>query len=380
MSSIRRVRNCFAGGAALWFLVSAACVLLSNGGCDRANGPNPNPNPGPAAGGSAKRIVILINMPSPYWDAGRFGMQQAEQDFKLGDAGLTAVMESNDGTAPGQVEKLRQFGTQSDIVAVAVSPIDATNAAIADEMESLRKKGVFVIAVDNDLDREKFRGSREFYIGTDNLAAGRELGIAAKALLPSGGEYVDFVGTTGAQNAVDRMNGIQEAAGEPFKELDRMSDVGDRTKARENVRNALQNHPEVKLLCGIYSYNAPAIVDVVREMNKRDQLKILTFDAEEGAIEQMGEGQIDAMVVQDPYAMCYTSVKLLKALLEKDEATVKELYPHGDQPDGDLLDTGIKVVAPADSPLKAELFGKSTKFLTLDEFRQWLAKYNLKSS
>ncbi len=346
-------------------------------GCNNASPPSGAAAPSAKA---SRRIIILINLPSPYWDAGRFGMEQAAEDFKLADAGLSAEMESNDGTASGQVEKLRQFATQADIAGIAVSPIDATNAAIAEEMEKLRANGVEVIAVDNDVDRAKFRKARQFYIGTDNLAAGRELGVAAKALLPDGGEYVDFVGTTGAQNAVDRMNGIQQAAGDKFNEVDRMADQADRTKARENVRNSLQNHSGLKLLCGIYSYNAPAIVDVVREMNKRNQLKVLTFDAEEGAIDEMGQGQIDAMVVQDPYGMCYTSVKLLKALIGKDEATVKELYPHPEAADGDLLDTGIKVVAPTGSPLKADLFGATTKFLSLDEFKQWLAKYKLKSS
>ena len=43
-----------------------------------------------------------------------------------------------------------------------------------------------------------------------------------------------------------------------------MEDGVDETKARNNVTAAIQNHPDVNILAGIWSYNAPAIADVVR--------------------------------------------------------------------------------------------------------------------
>ena len=88
-----------------------------------------------------KRVVVLTNGNSPYWDAARNGLQAGEKDFKLADAGLKAVMEVNDGTAQGQINALRQLASQSDMVAVAVSPLDASNQAVADEMRELAEEG-----------------------------------------------------------------------------------------------------------------------------------------------------------------------------------------------------------------------------------------------
>jgi ribose transport system substrate-binding protein len=354
-------------------LVSLLALASALIGCD-AGSAGLDARPG------VKRMVMLINVESAYWSPCRLGMEKASHDLKLSDAGLSAVMESNDGTSAGQIQKLRQFASQSDIVAVAISPVDATNAAIADEMRKLRKKGVRVIAIDNDAERSTNRDAREYYIGTDNIAAGREFGLAAKALLPEGGKFVDFVGRTGAQGARDRMDGIKLGAGPKFEELDRMADEADSSKARQNVRHALINFPDVKLLNGIYAYNTPAIVDVVRELNKRDQVKILAFDAEEGTIERMGQGMVEVMVVQDPYGMGYQGVRLMKALLDKDEATVHEMFPHAGEPDGDLYDTGTKIVVPKDSPLKAEDFGATSRFMPLEEFKKWLAEHGLKNS
>jgi ribose transport system substrate-binding protein len=57
------------------------------------------------------------------------------------------------------------------------------------------------------------------------------------------------------------------------------------------------------------------------------------------------------------------------------------MFPHHGDPDGDIYDTGLKVVVPNDkSPLKKEMFGAKTEFLTLDKFREWLNKYKLTGS
>jgi ribose transport system substrate-binding protein len=332
-------------------------------------------------GEGGKRIVILTNGNSPFWDAAGLGVREASKKLGLDKAGLRAVVETNDGTDGGQINKLRQYGTQNDIVAVGLSVNTAGNEAIVEEMKKLQDKGVHVVTIDSDVDRKMHRDSRYAFIGTDNLVGGRELGKCAKGLLPEGGEYVTFVGITGAQNAKERVDGFAEGAGKKFKSKDNMPDATDRTRARKNVRTALSNHPNLKVLVGIWSYNAPAIVDVVRQEGVRDKLKVVVFDAEPVAIDQMGEGMIDAMVVQNPYEMGYQGVRLMKALVEKDEKAIKAILPRKGQPEGDLYDTGLKVVVPdKGSPLKASMFQKNTQFLKLSEFRAWLEKYNLKGS
>lgn len=332
-----------------------------------------------------KRLILLTNGNSDYWDAARNGMKAGEKALDLTAAGLKAVMEVNDGTPKGQIDKLRQFGTQSDIAGVAVSSLDADNVAVAEEMRKLQKKGIQVICVDADLNRNKLRDARTFYIGTDNVLGGEALGIAARNLLAARktkkGSYVQFVGRTGSHNARERMDGFKKAVGADFTEADRMGDDLKRDKARDNVRNAIVNHPDLVALVGIWSYNAPAIVDIVKEKKARDKYVIVTFDAEPGAIKQMGEGQIDAMVVQNPYGMGYQAMRLLKAMVQKDSATIKEMFPRQGETDGDLFDTGLKVVVPdAKSPLKADLFNDRTEFLTLDKFKVWLTENGLKGS
>jgi ribose transport system substrate-binding protein len=160
-----------------------------------------------------------------------------------------------------------------------------------------------------------------------------------------------------------------------------MGDDGNRSVARENVRNAIRNHSGLNVLVGIWSYNAPAIVDVVRELDRRKDFTVVVFDAEPDAITAMKDGQIDAMVVQNPFEMGYQGVRLLKALIKKDADTIAEMVPKHDEPDGDIYDTGLKVLVPSSqSPLKADRFQKGVQFLELPAFQEWMSKYGLTGS
>ena len=300
-------------------------------------------------------------------------------------------MEKNNATAQGQIEKLRQLGSQSDVAGVAISVIQAENAAIVEEMKNLAAKGVKVITVDSDVNRETYRDARSFFIGTDNIEGGRLLGTAARTLLEGRGKtsggYVQFAGFTDNDNARARMNGFKEAIGGGFTEADRMSDEMDLSKARDNVRTALVNHPDLMALVGIWAYNAPAIAEVAMERGVRDRLTIITFDAQAAALNHMADGKIDAMVVQNPFDMGVQTVRLLRAMLAGDEATVKEMFPRRGEPDGDIYITGLRLIVPnTESPLNSMKTGaesagsKGVEIMPLPAFREWLAKYGLSSS
>ena len=340
--------------------------------------PKTNVSGGGAAG--LKRLIILTNGDSPFWDACREGLLAAKSELKLNEVGLDAVLDVNDGTAQGQLAKLQQYGTQSDIAGVGVSAIDAKNVAIADELRAMQKKGIKILTIDSDVDRSQFGDARHAFIGTDNLTGGKVLGKCAAGLKPEGGEYVTFVGLKGAQNAIERIGGFAQGAGEKFIDKDTMTDETDKTKARDNVRNAIRNHPNLSVLVGIWSYNAPAIVDVVKEANRRKDFTIVVFDAEPTAITALAEGSIDAMVVQNPFAMGYEGIRMLDALVRDQKDVLEKMLPNYGKPDGDLFDTGLKVVVPsAESPLKPTEFA-GAEFLTLDQFQLWLKKYGLTGS
>lgn len=368
-------------------LTLAACMALAifaTHGCKSQDGD------GPDAGGK-KRIVFLTNGDDPFWDACRKGMDDMAKELKIEEAGLTHVMDKgSEFKTEKQLEKLEQYATQTDIAAVAISPVDASNRRIAGALKTLRDKGVAVICVDSDMDRDKFRDSRFAYLGTNNLTGGEELGRTAKGLKPAGGKYATFVGLKTVANAQERMQGFAEGAGDKFEELDSMADEGDENKAQENVKAVLSKHADkgIDTLVGIWAYNAHAIVKVVQERDARDKQTIVVFDAASLALSDMEKGLIDAMVVQNPYQMGQLAVKLMTAIVKDDHASIAEVYKDYDAEkkeftttDGDIFNTELRVVAPDEkSPLKADLFRPETKFFYYKDFKKWLDERGLVSS
>lgn len=357
-------------------LALIACLAASGvTGCSKG---------GSSGGTSAagKRIVILTNVPDPFWDTCEAGANAAQRDLKLSDAGISVAVEQNTKGVQGQIQRLREWAGDPSIVAVAVSVTEPDNTALVDAMKALGEQGIKVITIDSDVNRDNpaFREVRYGYIGTDNVTAGEELGKAAKALLPEGGKFATFVGNKSQANAVQRDQGFKQGAGDKFEQVDFLADAVDPSKARQNVHDVFSRHDDLALLVGLWAYNPPAIADVVAERGVGDQVTVVGFDAAPLALDAMGKGRIKALLVQDPYEMGYLGVKTLKALLDDDQQTLKEVFPRHGETDGDIHLTNLKVVVPADSPLTKDLFRETTQFYSLEEFNAWLKENSLTGS
>ncbi len=377
----------------LWALLGLLACGLS--ACSKAPDPGTPPAPDqpaaatPSAGNPAaqpKRIMMLVNGDDPFWDAMFRGMEQAEKDLKLADAGLKVAMDKPDFTEDAQINKLKQYASQTDIAAVAISPVNATNQAIAEGMRELRKKGIPVFCIDSDMGAE-FKDTRVAYLGTNNQVAGAELGKCAQGILDKG-QYATFVGKDDVMNAIQRIGGFREGAGGNFESKTSLTDQGDLSLAQENVKTALNNFPDLNCLVGIWAYNAHAIAQVVKDRGVREKTKVVVFDAAQAAIDDMESGGIDAMVVQNPYQMGYLGTELMKAYVEKDFATFQKTYPGFNPEDGnfegenaDVYATELRVVVPDEkSPIKRETFNSDTKFFYLKDFKAWLAERGLVNS
>ncbi len=360
-------------------------VLVATQLCFGCGGPDQGSGGGSGTGSnatSAKRIIILTNGPDPFWDTCEAGAKAAERELKLVDNGFTVDFQRGDFTDKKQIDMMKQYVLASDVAAVGISVYNPESRNLAEEMRSLQKKGVKVITIDSDISREKFRDSRFAYLGTDNVIGGRELGRAAKAISPDGAKFSFFVGDLGVANAKERMSGFIEGAGDKFTELTRLSDGGDRPKARKNVDDALNQHEECDMLVGIWAYNTPQIVSVVQDRKIRDKTKVICFDAAQQSINYMADGNVDVMVVQNPFQMGYDGVKLMHALVADSKETINAMFPdYAQEGNRDLFRTELRVVAPDEgSPLNKDLFDESTIFFKHSEFTEWLKQRGLVSS
>ena len=282
--------------------------------------------------------------------------------------GAQVELRRNEGQPEGQIRLLEDALSLPDVKGVAVSVLEAESPGIADKMRDLQRQGKIVIAIDSDGQAD----ARRAYIGTNNRKAGEAAGKAAASLRPEGGETAVFVGKAAAANAIERREGFFAGAGPAFKQVEVFTDDGDKNRAQVNVQTAITKYPDLGVLLGLWSYNAPRIAEEVgKSPELRKRVNVVTFDLDELAVEHVEAGRIDATVCQNPYEMGYQGVRLLKALIEKDTKTVDEMLPDG----ATVIDTGVRVIVPSkDSPVKGD------NVIDIQEMKSWLASKGLKSS
>jgi ribose transport system substrate-binding protein len=274
--------------------------------------PSPSGTNKDTAAGTKHKLAFVTNNASEFWTIARKGTEKAakeipdiEVDFKIPPGGTAAEQQSI-------IDDLLANGVKG----IAISPVDPTN-----QTGMLNRVAEKAMVVTQDSDAPD--SNRMCYIGTDNVAAGRQAGQLLKEALPQGGKIMVFVGTLDAANARQRFQGLKEAlAGSNITIIDTRTDNTDRVRAKSNASDTIVNNPDIAGMVGLWSYNGPAILAAVKEANKVDKIKIVSFDEEDETLSGVKDGAIYATVVQQPFEFGYRSMELLSKVLNGDKSQI----------------------------------------------------------
>ena len=274
-------------------------------------GPTNSSSPEGASGGKHK-LAFVTNNASDFWTIARKGTEKAAQDIPSIEVEFKIPA---DGTAAEQQHVIDDLLAKG-VHGIAISPVDPVN-----QTQMLNRAASQALVVTQDSDAPN--SDRVCYIGTDNVAAGRQAGELMKEALPQGGKIMVFVGVLDAANAQQRYQGLKEALeGSNVQIIDVRTDNTDRVRAKSNAADTLVNNPDVAGMVGLWSYNGPAILNAVKEANKVDKVKIVAFDEEDPTLEGIKEGAIYATVVQQPFEFGYRSMELMAKYLDGDKSVV----------------------------------------------------------
>ncbi|HKI68154.1 MAG TPA: substrate-binding domain-containing protein, partial [Verrucomicrobiae bacterium] len=179
------------------FLSLALCVAAMFEGCGK------KAEETSAGGGPAKKklkLAFVSNNAANFWTMARAGCNAAAK--KLGDVDV-------DFRIPSSASAAEQQQILNDLVAAGVDGIAVSVDDPENQTAFLNKiaSQTLLITTDSDAPQSK----RVCYIGTDNVAAGKQAGELIKQAIPQGGEIMLFVGNLDAQNAKERLQGIKDA-------------------------------------------------------------------------------------------------------------------------------------------------------------------------
>jgi len=265
-----------------------------------------------SSGGTTHRLAFVTNNASDFWVIARKGTEKAAADIPNIQVEFRIPA---DGTAAEQQRVVDDL-LASGVDGIAISPVDPKN-----QVAMLNRAAAQTLVVTQDSDAPDT--NRVCYIGTDNVAAGRQAGELVKEALPQGGKIMVFVGVLDASNAQQRYQGLKEALnGSNVEILDVRTDNTDRVRAKSNASDTLVNNPDIAGMVGLWSYNGPAILNAVKEANKAGKVKIIAFDEEEETLTGIKEGAIYATVVQQPFEFGYRSMELMAKILNGDSSLI----------------------------------------------------------
>jgi ribose transport system substrate-binding protein len=257
-------------------------------------------------------LAFLTNNASDFWTIARAGCDQAQKE--VADIKVEFKIPA-DGTAAEQTRIFDDLLVKG-VNGIALSPVDPAN-----QTAMIDKGAAKALIVTQDSDAPKSK--RSFYVGTDNVAAGRQAGELIKKAVPNGGNIMLFVGKRDAQNAKERIQGVEETLkGTNIKVLDVRTDDTDRVRAKQNVADTLVKNPDIACLVGLWSYNGPAILNAVKDANKIGKVKIVTFDEENDTLQGVKDGAIEATVVQNPYEFGRQAVTLMAKKLRNENPDI----------------------------------------------------------
>ena len=211
-------------------------------------------------------------------------------------------------------ETEEDYETQNEMVADAVedgaealvfSAIDYENNASA--IDDAARAGVKIVAIDSSVDSQAV----STYIGTDNYAAGQ---MAAQAAL----DRVEGPLNVGIINYdINSANGQERERGavDAFTQSGRaeitavINTLAEAEYARSDTAALLQRYPQINVLLAFNEPTSVGAAQAVEDLGLSEQVFLVGFDSNVATIDGLQEGAVDALIVQNPYAMGYLGVE-----------------------------------------------------------------------
>ena len=277
--------------------LACALLALALGGCADA-----------APTGARHRVAIVAKSTrTEFWLSVFAGAQAAAAEYNV----------ELDISGP---ETEEDYETQNRMVAEAVdagaealvfSAIDYENNAAA--IDAAAAAGVRIVAIDSNVDS----AAVQTYIGTDNYAAGQ---MAAQAAL----DAVDGELTVGIVNYdISSANGQERERGarDLFEESGRaqvaarINTLAEAGRAQADTEELLRAHPDINVLLAFNEPTSVGAAAAVAAQDLSDAVFLVGFDSNLATVEGLQNGSVDALIVQNPYAMGYLGVESAYRLL-----------------------------------------------------------------
>lgn len=246
--------------------------------------------------------LVATNVNLPYWRTAFAGFKHAADQY-----GVTADLRGPGAFDP-QAE-VKEFRSALALKPAGMLVSVADSKLMAPEIDKALAMGVPVITMDSDAPESQ----RLYFIGTNNLEAGRLGGQRMAAQLNGKGNIVFFT-MPGQPNLDERMKGYKDAlAAFPGIKIADVFDIkGDSGTAMDKTQELLGRTGAGKI-DGFVCLEASAGKDVAEAFHRQNTTGrvLLAMDVDDATLQLVKNGTIDATISQKPYTMALLGLKAL---------------------------------------------------------------------
>jgi ribose transport system substrate-binding protein len=291
--------------------------------------------------------IIVKDTTSNYWQIVLAGARKAGKDLNVNVPELGAQSESD---INGQISILENAVSEKP-VAVVISPTQ--KAALGKPIDEAAKK-VKIIGIDSAADSNAFTS----FLTTDNVQGGR---IAADGLADAikakygkaEGDVALITSIPGVGSLDQRAKGFKEEIAAKYPGLKLVADKvadGQATTGLNIMTDLITANPDLR---GVFASNlimAQGAGQAVAENKVSDKIMLIGFDSDDKTVKFLADGNIKALVVQDPYRMGYDGIKTALAASKGEKVEEK-------------VDTGANLITKENmnSPRSQELLSPKIK-------------------
>lgn len=280
-----------------------AAVVVAVPACRRGDAPAGAP------GGKRLMIAVIPKATShEFWKGVHAGALAAGHDLDVDILWQGPAKEDDREEQIKVVDTIRSRGVSG----ILLAPLD--NKALRGPVNNAVRAGMPVVIFDSQLDSRDYLSIVE----TDNYQGGRLGGDHLARLMGDKGPVLLLRMQEGSASTTQREQGFLDAmAARPGITVVSSNQYGGVTvesafKTSENLLVALR--APAGGVAGVFCPSESTTFGMLRALqnsNLAGKIRFVGFDAADRQLQAMRDGQIDALVVQDPFRMAYIGVKTL---------------------------------------------------------------------
>jgi ribose transport system substrate-binding protein len=255
-------------------------------------------------GRSSRKIIGVVSkgQAHEFWQSIHAGAASAGRDF--------GVEICWNGPAE-ETDYARQIQIVESMIAqyvdgLALAPVE--RQALVEPAVRASEAGIPVTIYDSGLDWDRYTS----FVATNNYAAGQAAARKLGELLHGKGGVLVLRHMPGSASSVERETAFEKVIADQFPGIHILGwqyGMADSAKVLAAAENLLTAHPDV---AGMFASAESSSVGAALALKARGlagKVKLVAFDSSPTLINDLRDGSIDALVVQDPFRIGYEAVK-----------------------------------------------------------------------